>query len=210
MAQDDLGIICVCDPMCAWCWGFSPVLDRLHATFGGRAPLTVIMGGLHAGDTMPMDEAYKAEIRGHWQDVAKRTGQTFAHEFFEREGFVLDSEPACRAAVAVRRLDPAVLLDYIRAIQEAFHARNEDTTDRETLRGLAVALGVDGETFVSLFESEEIRTETAGDFSLARQLGAMGFPTILLRRGDEAEVLCVGYRPFGALRNSVERWLKGE
>ena len=29
----------VADPMCSWCWGFSPVIDKIDETFGETAPV---------------------------------------------------------------------------------------------------------------------------------------------------------------------------
>lgn len=38
-------IIYIGDPMCSWCWGFSPVLDQIRETYGAMAPVRVIVGG---------------------------------------------------------------------------------------------------------------------------------------------------------------------
>src|SRR3546814_20206328 len=92
--------------MCSWCWGFAPVLRRIEAGTRDLAPLRVVLGGLHAFDSEPMSEAYKAQIRHHWEQVAATTGQPFNYDFFKPEGFVLDTEPACRASVTARRLAP--------------------------------------------------------------------------------------------------------
>ena len=42
------------DPMCSWCYGFSPVIAALAERFEDRLPLQVVMGGLRAGNTEPM------------------------------------------------------------------------------------------------------------------------------------------------------------
>ena len=49
-------IIYVGDPMCSWCWGFSPVLNRIRADYDAVAPMRVVVGGLHAFDADPMSE----------------------------------------------------------------------------------------------------------------------------------------------------------
>ncbi len=30
------------DPMCSWCWGFSPVIDRVESEFGDRFDLNLV------------------------------------------------------------------------------------------------------------------------------------------------------------------------
>ena len=34
------------DPMCSWCWGFSPVIEAISEQFGTSLPIRLIMGGL--------------------------------------------------------------------------------------------------------------------------------------------------------------------
>ena len=96
-------LIYVADPMCSWCWGFSPVIAELARRYNTEAGMHVIAGGLRPGATQAMDAAHKTTVREHWQHVEERTGQPFDYTFFERDGFVYDTEPACRALVTVRR-----------------------------------------------------------------------------------------------------------
>jgi putative protein-disulfide isomerase len=42
------------DPMCSWCYGFSPVITALAERFEDRLPLHMVMGGLRAGNAEPM------------------------------------------------------------------------------------------------------------------------------------------------------------
>ncbi|MGH6816491.1 MAG: hypothetical protein ACREC6_12385, partial [Hyphomicrobiaceae bacterium] len=54
------------DPMCSWCYGFSPVIAALAERFAGRLPIRAVMGGLRAGNTRPMRPQDKEAIRGAW------------------------------------------------------------------------------------------------------------------------------------------------
>jgi len=92
------------DPMCSWCYGFAPVIWALAERFEGRMDVQLVMGGLRAGNTAPMREEDRAYIRDAWARVHAASGQPFDFSFHEREAFVYDTEPACRAVVAVRRL----------------------------------------------------------------------------------------------------------
>ena len=74
-------IIYIGDPMCSWCWGFAPVIKSIHKDFEREAPVSLILGGLHAHDAFPMDEDYKANIKHHWQDVNRTTGAVFDYRF---------------------------------------------------------------------------------------------------------------------------------
>ena len=65
------------DPMCSWCWGFSPVIDTIRDQFGSDLPIRLIMGGLRPGTTKPMDEAARRTTREHWEHVHKASSQPF-------------------------------------------------------------------------------------------------------------------------------------
>lgn len=198
----------VADPMCSWCWGFTPTLRAMSESLRERAQLTVIMGGLRPLTRTPMDEAQKAEIEHHWQSVAERSGQSFDHDFFQRDGFVYDTEPACRAVCVVRAIARPLVLDYFEAVQRAFYAENRDVTDAGVLREIARKTGVDHVAFEERFADVASAYETAGDFHAARQLGVTGYPTVILRKDKDYALLTAGYQDWETLEGPLEGWLE--
>ncbi len=196
------------DPMCSWCWGFSPVINGLADHFGDRLPVTLIIGGLRPGATEPMDDKMKAEIRHHWEKVHERTGQPFDFSFFEREGFVYDTEPADRAIVVMRLLNPRVMLSYFNSVQRAFYAENRDVSDENVLADIAAEHGLDRDRFYRALQTEQARKSTLTDFETARASGVTGFPT--LYAGDTESgyaMVTTGYRPLDGLPEILEDWL---
>ena len=109
------------DPMCSWCWGFAPVIARIDEVYRDRAPVSIVVGGLHAFDDFPMSAEYKASIRHHWEDVNKATGAEFDYGFFDRNGFILDTEPACRSVVTARQFDPGKSLEFYESVSRNFY-----------------------------------------------------------------------------------------
>jgi putative protein-disulfide isomerase len=198
------------DPMCSWCYGFAPAVRRIEQTFGRRAPIRLVMGGLRAGTTEPMTDAAKARMRGHWDRVREATGQPFVFGLFEREGFVYDTEPACRAVVAARTLSPAAALAYFREVQRAFYAEGRDTTDAGALIAIAAECGIDATAFGSALRSEQMAAATGADFRLSRQLGVHEFPSLVLQDGTRYAYLTVGYRPFEELAPTLHGWLAAD
>src|ERR1700744_6137554 len=65
------------DPMCSWCYGFSPVIEDIRRTFGRALPVRVVMGGLRPGTETAMTEEAKLEIADHWTHVHEATGLPF-------------------------------------------------------------------------------------------------------------------------------------
>lgn len=203
-------IIYVGDPMCSWCWGFSPVLQKIVGQYGETAPMRLVVGGLHAFDTDPMNDEYKARIKHHWEQVSEATGQPFNYAFFEREGFVLDTEPACRASVVVRNMKPEALLSFYERIHKGYYVEDTDTTKLETFVEYADKEGIDKNAFAEAFDSEEAKQETINDFTWCQQSGVTGFPTVVLREDDTLAALSVGYQPFDSLQPILDAWVSGE
>lgn len=203
-------IIYVGDPMCSWCWGFSPVLQKIVDKYSETAPMRLVVGGLHAFDTDPMNDEYKARIRHHWEQVAEATGQPFNYAFFDRKGFVLDTEPACRASVVVRSMKPDSLLSFYERIHKGYYVEDTDTTKLETFIDYADKEGIDKNAFAEAFDSEEAKQETINDFTWCQQSGVTGFPTVVLREDDTLAALSVGYQPFDSLEPILDSWVSGE
>jgi putative protein-disulfide isomerase len=200
-------LLYIADPMCSWCWGFSPVIDAVKDHFQDQLPVRILMGGLRPGTTEPMVDGMKADISGHWKHVQQATGQPFDLTFFDREGFVYDTEPASRAVVAVRNMEPTLVFEFLKKVQEAFYAMNRDVTDPDVLAAIAEESGQNREAFRVEIDTEETITETWMDFETSRRLGVTGFPT-LLAGSDEGgyEIITAGFRKWEAVRERIEGW----
>ena len=206
----DREILLIVDPMCSWCWGFSPAVQAMAEEYADRAPVFPIAGGLRPLTAEPMNDAAKAEIRHHWEDVGKASGQPFDFSFFQRDGFIYDTEPACRALVTVRTLKPEAALPYLASQHQAFYAENRDITDHDVLAGLAREAGVDHGAFARAFPSRRMIYLTASDFFRSQSMGATGFPTTVLRQGEKLSLLSAGFRPFEDLKPHLDQWVAGE
>lgn len=192
------------DPMCSWCYGFSTVLQQLQKEWGKELEISLIMGGLRPWERDAMDGPMKEMVKHHWQEVGARTGQPFDLAFFDREGFVYDTEPSCRAVVTVREAFQGTEMDYLRRVQSAFYAQNRDTTSGEVLADIAAEAGLDRKAFLEAFETEEMRLATEGDFSVTQQLGVRGFPTTVLRHGEQLKLVSPGFRGFEDIQARIK------
>lgn len=201
-------LIYVADPMCSWCWGFSPVMDRVAARFGERLPIRLILGGLRPGTVDPMDDAMKGSIREHWDHVHQASGQPFDFAFFDRERFVYDTEPACRAVVAARKIETSAAMPLLKRTQKAFYAENADVTDRAVLCGLAEETGLDRAEFDTMFDDESTVGDTRNDFAIAHQSGITGFPTLIVGSDDKGyTAVSRGFQPADRIEILIQSWL---
>ena len=195
------------DPMCSWCWGFSPVIETLRDDYRERMKIALVLGGLRH-ETAPMTAAQREDILHHWRAVQARTGQPFHFDGALPEGFVYDTEPACRAVVTVGGIDPAQIFAMFKVIQTAFYAEGRDVTRPGVLTDLAAGLGVDGAAFLNAFESEAAHTRTQAHFRQARQAGVRGFPTLIVQQDAQLHPVCSGCQPLDTVRAAIDRCMQ--
>ncbi|KXW56535.1 DsbA family protein [Ferrovum sp. PN-J185] len=201
-------LIYFADPMCSWCWGFSPVIDAIQAKFGEQLPIKLIVGGLRPGNQQAMDEAEKADIRSHWEHVHEASNQPFDFGFFNRNHFVYDTEPAARAIVVIRRHSMQLAIQALKEIQHAFYAGNKDVTDTNELAAIAEKLGLNKESFKTELLSEETKDETWTDFALTHNSGIRGFPTLIAGVNDEEQFTLIthGFQLSSKIIPVLDNW----
>jgi putative protein-disulfide isomerase len=193
-----ISLIYVGDPMCSWCYGFGVPLGQLLERFP-EVPVQLVLGGLRAYNTQVMDASLKDKLRQAWANVAQRSGQPFSQALFDRDDFVYDTEPACRAVITVRQHAPALALAMYHAIQQAFYADGRDVTKAAVLG--EVWDEVHGRSkqawghidFLRDFESAEIRQLTRDDFAQAQRWGVRGFPALLALHDGQLRMIAGGY-----------------
>jgi putative protein-disulfide isomerase len=178
--------------MCSWCYGFGPQLTKLVERHPGTR-VDLVMGGLRPFNTQPMSAEFKEMLRGHWRHVATASGLPFSETIFERDDFVYDTEPPCRAVVAARNADATKAHAYMKAVQSAFYRDGREVTDAEVLADVAAECGFDRAAFRASLDSPQMREETRSDFATTQSLGVGGFPTLAASYGSQLFLVTSGY-----------------
>ncbi|MFK8163485.1 MAG: DsbA family protein [Lewinella sp.] len=209
--RDDVEIIYVGDPMCSWCWGISPALNRLEkAAAANGIPYRIVLGGLRPGGGQTWDEEFKGFLSHHWDEVNKRSGQPFGDKLFERDNFNYDTEPSCRAVVAARSMNPAIESRFFELTQHGFYVLNEDPSEANFYAPICEKLGLDFDRFKTLFQSAEMKAATMADFQLNRGWGVTGYPTVVFRKGDQLMAIARGFAEFEQMWGAVNQLSREE
>ncbi len=167
------------------------------------------MGGLRTGSQVqPMNADARRQLGDYWKVVKQRSGQPFTTAALERGDWSYDTEPSCRAVVAMRELAPAETLRWVARLHEAFYVRGVDITDLDTFPDLLDGFGVDRDLFTEVLTDESTAERTKRDFAEARRYGVSGFPTVALRDGGELGVVTRGFVPWDQLEPALTRWLE--
>lgn len=196
------------DPMCSWCWGFSPVLEEIRRLYQDRVTFQLMLGGLRPGNTERFDESRRAYILQHWYAVHERTGQPFNFHFQMSPAFTYDTEPASRATVVVRQLAPGKEWEFLKRVQEAFYVQNADVTQAETLGRIAGALGLEDSPFRQAYHDSQTKQLLWDEFDQSRQFGVSGFPALVGRHGQSVFTLMHGYQDVKTLAPVIDQVLQ--
>jgi putative protein-disulfide isomerase len=195
------------DPMCSWCWGFSPVIEALRETHRDRLRVALMLGGLRPGTAEPMTPQQRDDMLHHWRAVQAMTGQPFRFEGALPPGFIYDTEPACRAVISAAALDSVAAFPYFRSVQQALYVGQRDVTCSAVLAELARELGLDDAAFLSCFESETSRQRTRQHFLHTRQAGVTGFPALIASDASGPARVSEGCRSLEEVTAALDAWL---
>lgn len=196
-------LIYVTNPMCPWCYGFTPVVRRLRALWHGRLQVQVLMGDMYAYATEPLKLEERNSLALSWHRIQENTFQPFDYRFFMQRDYVYNTEPACRALLCVRLLRPVLLLEVLRAFHSAFFADGFDLRDTAVLVRIVGLFGINENLFLALFESEEIMQQMEDEFNYVERLGATTFPSVLVQREQGVEKIAHGYIPLDELEQRL-------
>lgn len=191
-------LIYIADPMCAWCYGFGPELDTLLAGLPGLR-LDIVLGGLDPYRRDALDEAARDALIPQWRKVQEASGLQLTEACLQREGFVYDTEPACRAVATARSFASSSQLGMLKAIQHAFFSDGVDVTRGDALAELGAAVlkqsgsDIGAPAFFEKWSQVESIDATAADFEQARRWGVTGFPTLVLERDGQLDLVTSGF-----------------
>lgn len=202
--NETMKLIYVFDPLCGWCYGFSPVIQEF-ATNHPELDLEVISGGMVVGERVGPLADIAPYIRRAYKEVEQRTGVRFGKpyldELFSEATMIMNSEPASLALAVIKKEidDPRKHLEFAGKVQKAIYFDGMKPEDIDGLANLMSQYGLDKTTCKSLLQSELIKEATHADFRKSDALGVTGFPAVLVEQNGEIVRLLNGYTDINSL-----------
>ncbi|RSK51427.1 DsbA family protein [Hymenobacter rigui] len=210
--QPDLPeLLFISDPLCAWCYGMSPVLQRVQQEFAGRVAVSVLCGGMITGEQVEPIRVQWPQLSGALGQVQTVTGAEFGPAFraLGQEGsFELNSEPPSRAIHAFRQLRQDEAAQFAHEVQQAYFRDGADLNNPATYDALVASYGLDASDFRERIQSREVIRGTILEFAAVGKIGVQGFPTVILRVGSQGFVLARGYQPYATFAANLEEALR--
>lgn len=197
-------LVYVMDPMCSWCWAFSPALQQV---LNQHPSLDVhyVMGGLAPDSDQPMPPAQREQIESIWSTIAEKTGTVFNHDFWHQCEPRRSTYPACRAVISAEHIKPGSAADMISAVQHAYYLHAKNPSDENTLLAAAENIGLDKAAFQKALHSEHTEAQLQQHFQIAHMLQANGFPSVYLSKSTgECVAVSQGYCDADTLIQRVQ------
>ena len=217
MNQPPIELISFTDPYCTWCWGSEPILRQLEERYGSQLSLKFVMGGLVADMRQFQDpragiggkDWYK-QVAAHWLEASQQHKMPVDEQiYFDIKGEVFSTYPACIAVKAAQQQGDELGNRYLRALREATSAERKNIQQQEVQLQIALELGLDGQRFTNSINSGEAEQAFKDDLALCQQKGVKGFPTFLLKYGDQ-EVMLRSFNRFQIFESWINELSNGQ
>jgi putative protein-disulfide isomerase len=183
------------DPLCGWCYGASPAIQRL----GQEATITLELAptGLFSGGGRVMsadfaDFAWSNDIR-----IGKLTGQPFSEAYrsqvLGQHGTRFDSSAASLALTAVAHTAPAEELNTLKLLQEARYVNGLDICTPQGVDGVLRARGLTAAADLLARQDPDLQLQHDARVQKARRLmqahGAQGVPAMVVHGASGARLV---------------------
>lgn len=185
----DTSVTYLFDPLCGWCYGASPAVQRLGRSAGFRFELAPT--GLFAGrGARALDADFAVYAWSNDQRIQQLTGQRFTEAYRTQvlggSGRRFDSTATTLALSAVALTAPEREMDTLKRLQEARYVAGLDTAEVPVVATLLRdgGLGAAADRLVAL-DADLLATHTARTQqaqALMSAVGAQGVPALVVSR----------------------------
>jgi putative protein-disulfide isomerase len=201
----------VYDALCGWCYGFSPVMKKLHDNYHTQLKFAVVSGGMVLGERAGPIGKVAPYIKDAYKRVEEMTGVIFGEPFLaalDEGSMIFSSDMPSRALTHFRELHPEKQVEFAHALQSAIYSRGLAPTAKETYTTLAAEFGIaNAAGFADALATESITQKTTEDYQLSQRFQATGFPTVIVHHGDTYYLIARGYTDYASLEERLKQIL---
>ena len=209
-AQERPKIIYVFDPLCGWCYGFSPVMKKAYDKYKEKADFEVIAGGMVIGDQIGPICKIAEFLKGATARVTERTGAEFSKLFLDTiltEGTQLLSSMEPSIAVQICKVEkPDRVFEFVSELHKEIYVSGLKTTISSDYDRLAKKMGFDEKIFINELTENKFKQMAMQDFQEAGALGVDSYPAVLISIDGVVRELARGYMKW----NDLEKLINAE
>lgn len=201
-------IIYIYDALCGWCYAMGDVMMKISKEYSEEFDFEVLSGGMVLGDRAGKIGDKFDYINEAFKTVESHTGAKFGPKFLEalKKGELeMNSLEPSIALTAFKNISNENQLKFAHDLQDALYFDGKDIRDYNITSDIAVKNGVKKEDFLSMAQTEEIKSETEKEFETVASFGVSGFPTIIFEKNEEFYLIARGYQHYIDLKNVLKK-----
>ncbi len=207
-AMNKKKIIYVWDPLCGWCYGFEPQMEKVQAEFGDEYEFEVIVGGM----VLPPNGYNMAQMRqfltGAIPQLEKTTGIKIGQPYYDN---ILSQD-----SLKLYSVKPALVYNYLKpkyvgrevilanTIQKMLYEQGQNTNEIETYKALIESNGISFSEAKVNIDSKENVGATYQMFQRSRALGVTGYPAVLIETEKGVKTVSSGFTTYEKLRKQLD------
>jgi putative protein-disulfide isomerase len=199
------------DAYCGWCYGFSPVINRIAEQYQDLLPTEVLSGGMiiiEPSRPITVTAGYMQQL---YKTVEESSGVRFGEDYLwhifnpDKSDWFPNSEKPAIALCVFKEYYPDKQVAFAADLQFALFGEGRDLCDDEAYRGLLEKYQVPQDRFYEGLASPVFKEKAYYEFSLVKQLRVTAFPALLLKE-DETRffMLSRGYTDYDTLKKRLD------
>jgi len=203
------------DAYCGWCYGFSPVIKQIAATYKTQLNIEVLSGGMIIPENPVHIGVTAGFIKKAYPTVEAYTGVKFGADYLwhvenpDLSDWYPNSEMSAIALCIFKEIYPEKQVEFAADLQYALHFEGRDLTDKEAYRHLIEQYGLNETAFYEKLFSDTYKDQAHYEFQLCKQLQVTGYPCVLIQVAEtKFHLLARGYTAYEDLKARLDLVLK--
>ena len=199
------------DAYCGWCYGFSPVIEKIANEYKMQLDIDVLSGGMVLPEKPVHISATASYIANAYKNVEELTGITFGKDYLwhinnpDDSDWYPHSEKPAIAMCIFKEFYPERAIEFSADLQYALHYEGRDLTDNEAYLHLLEKYSIQPEIFFEKLASEPYKEMAYYEFSLMKQLQVTGYPCVFIQTGElKFMMVASGYTDYDTLKGRIE------
>lgn len=204
----------VYDPLCGWCYGFSPVIQKVQKEYQTQLSIRVISGGMVRESRVAPLSTIAPYIQGAYKDVEKLSGVKFGAPYldvlFGKGDRIMDSHPPSIIHTYLSEQFPERSTEISSCIQNLIYQDGLDPSSSTFRHALADRLKTDVKALESAFKSGEFDQKTKEGYLLCEKLGITGYPAVVMYKNNTWYLVSKGWTDFESISGTIHSILQSK
>lgn len=200
-------LIYVYDALCAWCYGYTPVMLQLQEQFAGEIEFEILSGGMLLDENhRPASILYNYMKSTHKQvqeTAGVIFGTAFLEEYLQTED-IMDSGKPGIALTVFKEYQPEKAISFAHDMQVALNYDGKSLNDDKTYIEILEKYKISAPEFLDKMKQDKYREETQEEFDQVKEWDIVGFPVVIMDDGEKLHLVGRGFMPKDRMLHAID------